>query len=255
MTTEIKTQKELKDLFNTLHDQGFGFSWAQHEREALRSKIDKLCAKHNTLQLDCDPSQLRRDLDLDQYNAFAKMEEALKKHFATFGKPDLIKECLQHCGVPLSCEPIHIWKSDTQEQKNKQLDKLTGYQISKEKDTDGNPPTVFYLHDLTGNTLKINVHSSNQNQFSKLMILFFPDVKDLDVWAAGNYKADFLDNRPSLNRQGPKCEFGQWYCCGGLMQLRFFKNGSVEIKHPKLMELKYAYKDYYLTRFGNAVKI
>ena len=252
MISEIKTQKQLKDLFNSLYSQGFGFSWAQHEQNALRSKIEKLVHKHNTLDLDCDPSQLRRDLDLDQYNTFAKMEEALKKHFGSFDNKDLIQECLQAAGTPY--EQIHFNRRDEPAARDKLLDKLKGYEVSKENDHDGHKPSYLFLHDLTKKTLKINVHNSNQKKVSQLLVLLFPDIKELDIWSVSDYKAALLDNRASLDRQGPKCEFGQWYT-RGLMEVRFYKNGSMEIKHPKLMKLKFAYKDYYLTRYGHAVKI
>jgi len=108
----IKSRTDLKEIFDSLYDQGFGYF---KEYEAHNSKVDKIIHEANTQQIkEFEESKLRDRLQ--KMNNYEEIKEETITHFAKYSPEDKIKELMdkfyihanEYASVPSYTRPSDV---------------------------------------------------------------------------------------------------------------------------------------------------
>lgn len=212
---QIKSRKELEDIFKSLSDQGFGFF---SDYEAHHKKINRIINEYNTLRVDKEDYKFKEKMySIDDYEEAKK--EAIN-FFSKFKPDDKIFELLN---------TFHLSNDDSASTPSynypnaKEIIKWMTFKNKyklNDKDFDGDD-TVEYFN-LDKSFLKIR-YSNKDYKFKQLYELIF-----------GEECNDFLGS-----------EYGDknydWQNLGKI-EIKIFKNGYANIKGDLTKLKEYYYK-------------
>jgi hypothetical protein len=227
----IKNFKQLTQILEELDKQGFSYI---NEYDLHNKKINYIINAKNTLCIKYDYYKITKNIGKEE--DYEKIEKIVENYFSNFSMTDKIQELIQKCPIKNYIR-LYISKYDSEDKKDKFKKDLEKYPIrSKTKDNDGYEN--YIAHDLSGNSLKIILSTNNYYEFEQLVGMFL--------------EKDF--KTPNLYSWSNEFEYGKTYYYGKL-EYKFFKNGTIQIKHPNLNKLKEEYKKYYLTWDSHAIKM
>lgn len=219
----IKSRKDLDDIFKELGNQGFGYL---NSYDAHRNKISSLKADNNKLNVsDNDVDNI-----IDNDDSYLIISKKLKKHYSKYSIDDKIKEYLNKFYiVPDAMIKFPYGGSTKTDVKNWIIFKRK-YKIPKDPE---NSTHNVQFYNLDKSFLKIHDYSFSWYDFKSLYKLLYDKEPDINI--------------------GNNAHTNKWYDLGEI-QLKYFQNGSINIK-GNIEKLKNIYYNGLKNTLGITIKI
>jgi hypothetical protein len=226
----VKSVSELKQIFNDLSNQGFGY--VRNEHDFIRPRIHKMIYAANVHNLSIDPDEITRKLGLWELDVFSKMQTKINAYFKQFSSDDKLKQCIKKLSLQ-SSDSKHAWTDDDQRaiERYNAFFKGTGHTHEKARNDDR--AGWHCLLDVSKNFLKVTYNNRRELEYVIRTVLGV-DIEDFPYAITDKY------------------ELGKKHYIKDGLSLTFYQNGYVKIEHSKIEDLKKLFIEYY-SDFANYV--
>jgi hypothetical protein len=206
----IKTRSDLEKILKFLEEQGFGY---HSDYDLHNKKIDHIIGKRNTLGILYDTKFKE---ELYKYKDYEEADKKAKKYFSGFSADDKIFELISSYYL----QSDEVCKVPGIRPDNKEIIEWVNFKIKYGiKNEFGEKDYTVSVYNLDKNFLKINFKKYIWDFKRMYKLIFVEDCKDFD-----------------------EKYYGSWQNIGKI-EIKFFQNGSANIKGDTKKLKEYYYKN------------
>jgi hypothetical protein len=221
---KITSKTDFDKLFKSLDEQGF---YIHGDYKIWDNFLIKQINKANILNLKIDAERLIKTLLLNKTDSIEEIQSIITNYFSQFKETDKLKESLKFINPVYKDVP----DKEVEEYRQRYLKpNKHGY-------------TWGRFIDLTKSTIKISLFNNMEIGFGGTE---YRDYRGHDYERAFKFVVKYLfnENIDDVDLHIVKIEnLGIWRTFGKL-EIKQFKNGNIEVKHPDIDKLKNVILEY-----------